>query len=97
MFHIDDFTSLVGAGELRTKVSQLTKDLKVKTVIITMRGKPVAVLKDFEKFREEQDLMETFEDLVLGHIARERDKKAKEKDFISHEAMLKKLRIRKKK
>lgn len=97
MFHLNDETTLIGTGELRSNISQLTKDLKVKTVIVTVRGTPVAVLKDFKKFQEEQNMLETFEDLVLGHIALERDRKAKEKDFISHEEMIKKLKIRKKK
>lgn len=94
MFSLNDDTILIGTGEMRSKISKLTKDLKMKTVIVTVRGVPTAVLKDFKKFQEEQNMMDAFEDIVLGHIALERDKKAKKKDFISHEELVKKLKAR---
>lgn len=92
MITITDDTLLVGATELRKEMPRLAKEMKTKTIIITKKGKPVAVLEDFDEYTQKKRVLETFEDIVLGYLAKERFENAKEADYISHEEMLKYLR-----
>ena len=87
MINIGDDTILIGMTELRTELPKLSKQLKVKKIIITKRGKPVTILEDYEKYQEKEALIENLEDLVLGNIALERSKNSTEKDYISHEEL----------
>ncbi|MFA5828974.1 MAG: type II toxin-antitoxin system Phd/YefM family antitoxin [Candidatus Gracilibacteria bacterium] len=93
MININDEMKLIGATELRTEVPKLINDLKMKTVIVTKRGKPVAVLQNYTKYQEKEDLLDTFEDLVLGHLAKERHEKSQKSDYIPASAVWKKLGI----
>lgn len=93
MIPISDDTIIIGTAELRKEIPQLTKDLKIKTVIVTKKGKPIAVLEDFDEYQEKNRLLETFEDIVLGYLAKERYEKSKKSDYISGEEMAKRLGI----
>lgn len=91
MLNINDDTVMVGATELRSEMPKLSKMLKIKKVIVMRRGKPIAILEDFGKYEEKEEIIDIFEDLVLGHLAKKRDKIASDKDFIDHEDLKKKL------
>lgn len=91
MLTIDDNTVLIGATELRSNMPQISKDIKTKKIIVVKRGKPFAVLTDFEDYQEKENLIDTFEDVVLGYLAKERDKKNAAKDFVEAEDVEKKL------
>ncbi len=93
MIQVSDDVILIGTAELRKNVPQLTKNLSHKTVIVTKRGKPIGVLEDFSEHEEKKKLLDTFEDLVLGYLAKERDQKSKKGDYITEEEMSKKLGI----
>ena len=95
MINLNKDTILMGTSELRTEVPKLTRELKVKTIIITNRGKPIAVLEDFKKFQDKNDLIERLEDMALEQIALERDKNSSAKDYIPHEDVLKMLGLKK--
>ena len=94
MIHVTDEKTLLGIAELRKEIPQLTKDLKIKTVIVMRRGKPVGVLQDYEEYEEKEKLIEEFEDLVLGHLAMERLKNSKPSDYLSEKEVLKRLKIK---
>lgn len=94
MFHINDQITLISMAELRKEAPEIAKDLKNKTVIVTKRGKPVAVLEDYQTYQDKEKLVEEFEDIILGHIAKERAKNSKPGDFMSEEEVLKKLGIK---
>lgn len=94
MIYIADDTALIGSAELRRSMPKLAKEVTVKTIIVLNKGKPVAVLENFEQFREKERLLDEFEDLVLGAIAKERDSKAKKTDYISAEKVAKKLGVK---
>jgi len=93
MINITDNISMVGASELRTQMPKLTKDIKLKTIIVTKKGKPVAVLEDFDIYEEKKKVIDLFEDIVLGYLARERDQNSKDSDFITEEEVLKKNKL----
>ncbi|MBD3331112.1 hypothetical protein GF354_06355 [Candidatus Peregrinibacteria bacterium] len=93
MFNIDDDTVLVGATELRNNMPKISKDIKLKKIIVVKKGKPFAVLTDFDEFQEKEEIINTFEDLVLGHLAKERDEHSSDSDFIDSEKIEKKLGI----
>lgn len=82
MFQFNDDTVLIGTTELRTEMPKLAKVLKTKKVIVLKRDKPIAILEDFEDHQEKEALLDTFEDLVLGHLAKERDEASSEDDFV---------------
>lgn len=94
MFHINDQITLISMAELRKEAPEIARDLKDKTVIVTKRGKPVAVLEDYETYQEKEKLVEEFEDIILGHMAKERAKNSKPGDFIPIEMVAKKLGIK---
>lgn len=90
---INDDIKLIGATDLRTEIPKLTKDMKVKTVIVMKRGKPVAVLEDYEKYEEKRKILDTFEDLVLGYMAKERYESTAKNRYIDEKKVAKKLGI----
>lgn len=93
MIKITDEKTLVGIAELRKEASNLTRDLKITTVIVMRRGKPVGVLEDYEGYQAKESMIDEFEDLVLGHLAKERAVKAKKGDYIPLEKAAKRLNI----
>ncbi len=93
MLTIAEGSLLIGTAELRREIPKLTKELKMKTVIVTKKGKPVAVLEDFDEYQQKNRLIETFEDIVLGYLAKERDAKSTKKDFISEKKAAKKFGV----
>lgn len=82
MLNIGEDTVLIGATELRGNMPKISKDIKFKKIIIVKRGVPFAVLTDFDEYQRNEELMDTFEDVVLGCLAKERVKKSSEKDWI---------------
>ncbi|MFC1615903.1 hypothetical protein ACFL21_02075 [Patescibacteria group bacterium] len=91
MLNIDDDTVIVGATELRSNMPKISKDIKTKKIIVVKRGEPFAVLTDFEEYQEKEKVIDTFEDVVLGYLAKERDEK--NNDFISSEEVENELGI----
>ena len=89
MLNINDDTVLVGSTELRGNMPKLAKEIKTKKVIVVKRGKPFAVLSDFDDYQEKEEMLDTFEDIVLGYLAKERDEKSDEGDFVDHETATK--------
>lgn len=95
MLPITEDTLLVGSTELRTEMPKLAKALKDrKKAIITQRGNPLGVLQDYETYQEKEAMLEAFEDLVLGYIAKERDENSTEKDYIDEEVFLKEIGLK---
>ena len=84
---------MIGATELRGKMPQISKEIKNKKVIVVKRGQPFAVLSDFEDYQEKEKVIDTFEDVVLGYLARERDEQSTEKDFVDSEEVERELGI----
>ena len=93
MLIIDDNTVLVGATELRSNMPKISKEIKTKKVIVVKRGEPFAVLTDFDEYQEKENILDTFEDIVLGYLAKERYEKSSDKDFVDAEDVEKELGI----
>lgn len=91
MFQVGDDVLLVGTTELRTKMPQIAKEMKTKKVVLIKRGAPFAVLSDFEQFEAQEKILDEFEDMVLGHIAKERLENSTEDDFVDAEVIEKEL------
>ena len=85
MLNIGEDTVLIGATELRGNMPKISKDIKFKKIIIVKRGEPFAVLTDYDQYQKNEALMDTFEDVVLGYLAKERVKKSSSKDWIPAE------------
>lgn len=91
MLNINDDTILVNATELRANMPKINKQIKLKKVIVMKRGKPFAVLSDYDEFQEKENRLELLEDMILGHLAKQRDEKSKPLDYIPSEEFEKSL------
>ena len=93
MMNINDDTLLIGTSELRTNMPKISKEIKNKKIILVKRGKPFAVLSDYEEYNKKEELLDNFEDLVLGLLAKEREENSSDKNYITLEEVEKKLGI----
>lgn len=89
MIHIRENTTLVGVSELRKGIERVLDKARKGLVIIEKRHKPKAVLMSSEEFERIQNTVEAAEDLVLGFLADERFRTAKDKDYIDIRDLIK--------
>lgn len=83
MYTIREDTTLVGVSELRTKIDKILEEAKLHKIVIEKRNKPIAVLIAIEQYNAMEELLDSVEDLELGRMAKERDKKSSKKDYVS--------------
>lgn len=95
MYTLSEATTLVPFSELRTKIDQVIEALKTSKVVLERRKRPFAVLVPIERFEKMEALLEIVEDRALGYIAQDREKKGKEKDYLSLDEAEKKVGLRK--
>ncbi|MFA5948124.1 MAG: type II toxin-antitoxin system prevent-host-death family antitoxin [Candidatus Gracilibacteria bacterium] len=91
MINLNNNTLMLGTSEFRMEIPKIVKEIKLKKIILTKRGKPIAILQDFEEYEAKEKLIEEYEDLILGNLAKEREQKSKSTDYITHEEVLNKL------
>lgn len=91
MIKVHDNTALVGIAELRREMPKLTRNPEIKRIIILSRGKPVGVWESYEEYEEKEEMIATFEDLVLGSIAREREAKVPKANYLSEKEVAKRF------
>lgn len=53
-----------GTDELRKKLTRLIKNLDKEEIIVTQKGKPVAVLTGIERYLEEKQAMQELSDPI---------------------------------
>ncbi|MEK9146475.1 MAG: type II toxin-antitoxin system Phd/YefM family antitoxin [Elusimicrobiota bacterium] len=85
MFTVKHSATLASISELRTHSERILSQLKENRVILERHKKPVAVMLDYAQYEKIETLLELAEDLVLGTLAMERDRRADKKDFIDLE------------
>ncbi|MDH4218213.1 MAG: type II toxin-antitoxin system Phd/YefM family antitoxin [Candidatus Aminicenantes bacterium] len=85
MITVEEKTTIVGLTELRKMISYILKRVKSNKVILTRRNKPVGVIVDYEEYKKMEEIIDTFEDYVLGHLARERAQRKGKKWIILEE------------
>ncbi len=81
-------TVFVGTSELRSNGGKILQELKNKKIVLMNKGKAIAIIESLDEYEKTQNKIEEIEDLVLGHIAKERMKNGK---FISSDEMQKLL------
>ncbi|EKD47688.1 MAG: hypothetical protein ACD_65C00334G0003 [uncultured bacterium] len=91
MINVAEDTILIGATELRTEVPMLMK--MKKKVIVMKRGKPIGVLQNFDDYEAQEKILDAFEDIVLGYLAKERFENATNEDYVDIDVMRRKLGI----
>jgi len=84
---IEKNTTLVGVSELRTNFDEILKKAKDTRVIIEKRKKFMAVLMDMEKYEKMEKMLDAVEDIMLGYLAREREKDSDLSDYIDIEEL----------
>ncbi|OGW93863.1 MAG: hypothetical protein A3G36_00065 [Omnitrophica bacterium RIFCSPLOWO2_12_FULL_45_13] len=83
MHTIREDTTLVGVSELRTKIEKILEEAKLHKIVIEKRNKPIAVLIAIEQYNAMEELLDGIEDLELGRMAKEREKRSSKKDYVS--------------
>jgi len=84
---IEKNTTLVGVSELRTNFDKILEKAKETRVIIEKRKKFMAVLMDMEKYEKMEKMLDAVEDIMLGYLAREREKDSDLSDYIDIEEL----------
>lgn len=84
---IEKNTTLVGVSELRTNFDEILEKAKGTRVIIEKRKKFMAVLMDMEKYEKMERMLDAVEDIMLGYLAREREKDSDLSDYIDIEEL----------
>jgi prevent-host-death family protein len=93
MITVEEKTTIVGVAELRKVMSDILEKIKSNKVILTRRNKPVGVIVDYEEYKKMEEIIDSLEDYVLGHLAKERAQR-KGKKLITLEEAEKKLGLR---
>ncbi len=93
MITVEEKTTIVGVAELRKVMSDILERIKSNKVILTRRNKPVGVIVDYEEYKKMEEIIDSLEDYVLGHLAKERAQR-KGKKLITLEEAEKKLGLR---
>jgi len=93
MITVEEKTTIVGVAELRKVMSDILGKIKSNKVILTRRNKPVGVIVDYEEYKKMEEVIDSLEDYVLGHLAKERAQR-KGKKLITLEEAEKKLGLR---
>ncbi len=93
MITVEEKTTIVGVTELRKAMSEILKRIKSNVVILTKRNKPVGVIIDYEEYKKMEEIIDSIEDYILGHLAKERAQR-KNKKLISLEEAERKVGLR---
>ena len=94
MYTIREETTLVPFSELRTKLDEVLEALKHSKVILEKRKRPFAVLVPIEKYEKMEEVLEMVEDRALGYLAQEREKKVKDRNYLTLDEAEKKVGLR---
>lgn len=94
MLKVSENSLLAGVSELRYKIASVLSEAKTSPVILTNRNRPVAVLLDYEEYKRTDSILEALEDLVLGHLAQQRDLR-KHKKLVSLEEAQRRVGLKK--
>ena len=89
MFTVKKDTTFVGVSELRNKIEEILQESKKHKILIGKRNKPVAVLMDMERYNKMEEALEILEDFALGFLAKKRESKSKDSDYLDIEDALK--------
>ena len=82
MITVKEDTTLVGVSELRGNIDKILQETKKHKVLIEKRNKPVAVLLALEQYERMEEILDTLEDIALCYLARERESRSTEKDYL---------------
>lgn len=93
MITVEEKTTIVGVAELRKVMPDILEKIKSNKVILTRRNKPVGVIVDYEEYKKMEEVIDSLEDYVLGHLAKERAQR-KGKKLITLEEAEKKLGLK---
>jgi len=92
MLTVKENTTFVGISELRGKMDEIVEKAREHKVVIEKRNTPVAALVSIEKYNEMERMLDTFEDIALGYLSRERETGSKTSDYITIEQVEKRLK-----
>jgi len=82
MYHIKKDMTVAGISELRQHSAEILKRTKQQNVILQKHSEPVAVLMNYERYLKYEQMLDFAEDYINDCIAKDRDSKTTEKDFI---------------
>lgn len=87
MITIQDHLHMIPLSEFRADMSVLAEIKQEDTVILTKKGKPIAVLLNFEEYQRQQKILEEFYDKEAGTLAKKRDLTTKKEEYLSEKEL----------
>ena len=88
MITIRENTMRVDVSELPARMDEVLTASRDHKVIIEKKHKPYAVIINVQKFEQIENQLDSFEDLLLGILAKERERGGKSSDYIDIETVL---------
>ncbi|MBP9866331.1 MAG: type II toxin-antitoxin system prevent-host-death family antitoxin [Candidatus Omnitrophica bacterium] len=85
MITVKNKTTIAGISELRTKSEAILKSAKDHRVVLEKHHKPVAVLLDYKKYEDFEQMLDFAEDYILGMLALQRDQSTPKTDYVDIE------------
>lgn len=87
-------TTLVGISELRTQADAILKIAQHEPVILEKRHKPMAVLIPIAQYDRTEAVLDALEDTILGFLAKERERHAPRKGYLTLEKLERRVGLR---
>ncbi len=94
MRRVKSDTTLIGVSELRTRADEILKVAQQEPVIVEKRHKPMAVLIPIAEYERTEHVLDLLEETILGLLAKEREQRSKRKDYLTLEALERKVGLR---
>lgn len=94
MLNVKADTVIVGVSELRTHLEDILKKTEHMRVAIARRNQVVGMLLSLKQYEEMEEMLEMAEDIALGYLARERERKKTAGRYLTLDEVEKKLGAR---
>ena len=87
MITIQEHLHMIPLSEFRADLSILAEIKQEDTLILTKKGKPIAVLLNFEEYQRQQNILDDFYDTEAGSVAQQRDLTTKKEEYLSEKQL----------
>ena len=94
MRRVKEDTTLVGISELRTQAEAIVKAARQEPVVLEKHHRPIAVLVPIERYERTEHTLDLLEETILGLLAKERDQRARRKDYLTLDELERRVGLR---
>lgn len=94
MLNVKADTVIVGVSELRTHLEEILKKTEHMCVAIARRNQVVGMLLSLKQYEEMEEMLDLAEDIALGYLAKDRERKKAARKYLTLEEVEKRLGAR---